>query len=198
MLDLELLAQLKNNNKHAFRIVFERYRPNVYRTALLILKDHHNADDVVQETFLQVFLKIHKLTNPMAFEKWLYRITVNLCFEVIRKKGKTEVLSVDEVIETLFSSKDDKLPMPDEVVIQREIQENIMKSIDSLSLKHRTVLILYYFNDFNLKEISEIIDCTEGTVKSRLFYAKKLLKDSLIKQYGESNYESFGGVVYEF
>jgi RNA polymerase sigma-70 factor (ECF subfamily) len=198
MLDLDLLAQLKNNNKQAFRIFFDRYRPNVYRTAYLILKDQHYADDVVQETFLQVFLKINKLTNPMAFEKWLYKITVNLCFEAIRKKGKADILTIDDDIDILINTEDIKFLKPDEIAIQREIQENIMKSIDSLSVKHKTVVILFYFNDFNLKEISEIIDCTEGTVKSRLFYAKKLLKDALIEQYNEKDYEGAGGVVYEF
>ena len=198
MEDGELIARVKNNDRQAFKVLFDTYRPKVYKTAFLILKDYEYADEVVQETFIQVFLKIHKLTNPIAFEKWLYKIAVNLCFEIIRKNKKSKIVSLNEENSKELDNSTTDIFLPDNIVIQKEIQDKIMKCIDSLQVKHRTVLILFYFNNFSVKEISDIVNCSEGTVKSRLFYGKKLLKEDLLTNHNDIVNESMGGMFYEF
>ena len=198
MADADLIARVKNNDKQAFKVLFDTYRPNVYKTAFLILKDYHYADDVVQETFIQVFLKIHKLENMVAFEKWLYKIAVNLCLCIIRKNGKSKTTAFDEEMDKDIVRNNEGMFLPDDIAIQKETQDKIMECIYSLQVKHRTVLILFYFNNFSVKQIADIMGCSEGTVKSRLFYGKKLLKDDLIKNHSDIVNENAGGIFYEF
>jgi RNA polymerase sigma-70 factor (ECF subfamily) len=168
---------VKMNDDDAFASVFNTYHQKVYKMAWLMLRDHQRAEDVVQETFLQVYTKINKLSNNMAFEKWLYKITVNHCYEIIRKHKKADLLLLDETIENFTTNSS----IPHMELIQKEVRKKIITAIYALPLKHRTVLILFYFNDLSIKEIAAIISKSEGTVKSRLFYGKKLLKIVLVK-----------------
>lgn len=198
MNDVDLITKVKNNDKQAFKVLFNTYKTNVYRTAFLILKDYQYADDVVQDTFMQVYLKINKLTNPFAFEKWLYKIAINLCFEIIRKNGKYKRIALDEEVDKEIIEWNGNVPLPENIAIQKETQRIILECIYSLQVNHRTVLVLFYFNSFSVKEISDIMECSEGTVKSRLFYAKRLLKDTLISKHNDIISENLGGIFYGY
>jgi RNA polymerase sigma-70 factor (ECF subfamily) len=196
LLNEDIINSAINRDRNAFRAIFITYREKIYRTAYLILKDHQHAEDAVQEIFLQVHLKIHKLTNSRAFDGWLYKITVNICYSMIRKLKKSEIVLLDENIEKAIRVEEVDFEMPDHVMLKKEVQTIIMECIYALPLKHRTVLTLFYFNNFTIKEIAEITEGNEGTIKSRLFYGKKVLKEMLIKQ-GEIIDFSVGGAVYE-
>lgn len=196
MIDIELIERAIENDGYAFRIIFDKYKTKVYKTACLILKDGQYAEDVVQEAFLQVQLKLKKLSNPWAFERWLYKITINLCYEQIRKKGKKETTCIDEILEQQEDVMISDSYSLEETVIQNELYRSINDKVNILSDKHRMVLVLFYFNELSVTEIAEILSTTEGTVKSRLFYARKLLKETLEKSKSDSpGYE--GGVLYE-
>lgn len=147
---------------------------------------------------MQIYLKLDKLSNPMAFDKWLYRITMNLCIEVIRKHKKIsleaskEDLDLDVDRNTIVVD----INVPESKLIEKEQQKSILKCISGLPVKHRTVLILYYYNDFDVKEIAEILGSMEGTVKSRLFYGRKLLKEALKAEGLDMLENTDGGVMY--
>lgn len=196
MLDVDYIIKAQSGDKQAFKFIFTSYRQNVYRTAFLILRDYQQAEDVVQETFMQVYLKLNRLSNPMAFKKWLYRITMNSCMEVMRKRKKNSLEAPEEDLDAGMENMAVDFNLPESKLIEKEQQMKIMECISKLSIKHRTVLILYYYNDFDVKEISEIIGSTEGTVKSRLFYGRKLLKEVLKAEGFDTEDDTEGGVMY--
>jgi RNA polymerase sigma-70 factor, ECF subfamily len=196
LIDAAIVKKAQNNDKQAFRFIFSSYRQKVYRTAYLILKDYQSAEDVVQETFLQVYLKLSKLSDPQAFERWLYRIAVNLCFDLMRKRGKTEIVPIDENTDKEIGVSSYNFNGPEDAAIKKDIQEKILESINSLTPKHSTVLILFYYNDFSIKEIAEIISSSEGTVKSRLHHGRKLLEEILNKQQIGKENKCSGGILY--
>lgn len=195
MINLCIIERAKNGNKDAFILVYNTYRHKVYNTAYFILKDYHYAEDVVQDTFLQVNLNIHKLHAVEAFETWLYKITVNHCLKLLKKiKKSTAIIEFDENIEQID---EDELHRPENIIIQREMEARIMSCIYSLAYKHRIVLTLYYFNNMSIKDIAYIVKCSEGTIKSRLFYGKKILKGLLDSKYNINCEGIIGGATYE-
>lgn len=196
MINCSVIERIKEGDRDAFILIYNTYRSKVYSTAFFILKDCQYAEDVVQETFLQVYLKIYKLNAPEAFEAWLYKITVNYCFKLLKKDKKNNLLELDEKI-SINKPDRDELSVPDNIVIQNEMKDKIMHCIYGLPNKHRVVLTLFYFNNMSIKEIADIIDCSEGTIKSRLYYGKKILKNLLDSEYNSSFNNTVGGTIYE-
>lgn len=196
MVDIDLIEEVKRNNKQAFRTLFISHRDKVARTSYLILKDHQLTEDVVQETFLQVSLKINKLSDPTLFEGWLYKITVNQCFQVLRKQRKITSSSLEEYIDSTFEVNIDSLTLED-MVIAKDTKERMLQSIYSLPTKYTVVIILYYYNNFSVREIADIIKESESNVKARLFRARKLLEKSLEPMDGVISHNSKGGMLYE-
>lgn len=198
MVDVELIEAVQNQDKQAFRTLFSLYKQKVYGTAYLILKDYQLAEDIVQETFLQVFLKLSKLKDPLYFEKWLYKITVNLCLDSVRKIKRRPVSSLEEYMEiqTDFSLR--SIDTPENEAIYRDLQKRILKCIYSLSEKYSSVLVLYYYNNFTLKEIAQITNSSETSVKTRLFRARKNLETELNKEELEMINKPTGGDFLEY
>jgi len=197
LIDQEIIRKAIDKDKSSFKIIFNAYKLKVYRTAYLILKDKQNAEDAVQETFLQVHLQIHKLTNSKAFDVWLYRITVNTCYALIRKLKKFDIIPMDDQIEGRISYDEADFQIPDDIIIKQEFQNLIMECIYSLPVKCRIALTLFYFNNLSIKEIAKIEMCTENTIKSRLFYGKKILKERLINEHTDIIDYNYGGVICE-
>lgn len=198
LVDLELIEAVQNQDMQAFRTLFSLYKQKVYGTAYLILKDYQLAEDIVQETFLQVFLKLSKLKDPLYFEKWLYKITVNLCLDSVRKIKRRPVSSLEEYMEiqTDFSLR--SIDTPENEAIYRDLQKRILKCIYSLSEKYSSVLVLYYYNNFTLKEIAQITNSSETSVKTRLFRARKNLEKELNKEELEMINKPTGGDFLEY
>lgn len=195
LISLTTLEEARDGDREAFIIIYNHYRQKIYNTAYFILKDYQYADDVVQETFLQVYLKIRKLSNLQAFECWLYKIVINLSLKLLKKARRISTITFNEEIEVSELNETDSL---DDLIVEHEMLFEMMNCVYALSDKYRIVITLFYFNDMNLKDISEVLGCSEGTVKSRLFYGRKLLKGVFNKRYYKSDGDSEGGTVYEF
>jgi RNA polymerase sigma-70 factor (ECF subfamily) len=192
----EIISEAMNRNSDAFRIIFSEYSQKIYKTAYLIIKDYQYAEDAVQEIFLQVHLNIHKLKDIGSFEAWLYKITLNVCYSKIKKIKRLNLLFLEDGIEEFMDKEEADFDIPDEIILRKELQSLIMECVYTLPIKHRTVLTLYYFNDFSIKQIAEIAEANDGTIKSRLFYGKKLLKEKLLQK-GKIVELLAGGVDYE-
>ncbi len=193
LVDYNVIDKAKKGDRNAFILIYSTYRQKIYSTAFFILKDHQHAEDVVQETFLQVHLKIHKLKAVEAFEGWLYKIAANYCLKLLKKAKCTDAIELDEDICQLKGS---DLDMPDNIIIQMEMEAMVIKGIYSLDSKHRVVLTLFYFNNMSIRDIANTIGCSEGTVKSRLYYGKKVLRTLLDREYN-TDFNNAGGVIYE-
>lgn len=173
--DKELIGQLQAGDLEALGQLYDKYRHQIYKTALAITHDPVAADDILQECFLRVHHYAHRIDADLPLAPWLYRVTVNLSYTWSKQKpGKN--LSLDVFIEQLVSPSGQA---PDTSAERVEMSERVQQAIDALPFGQRVVIVLYYLNAMSLKEISEVLDCPVGTVKSRLFHARETLKEQI-------------------
>ncbi|MCJ8007121.1 RNA polymerase sigma factor [Lederbergia wuyishanensis] len=154
-----LLAQ--KGDKEAFTRLIEECELTLYRVSKGILKDDADCADAIQETILKCYHSITQLKQPKYFKTWLTRILINECNDMLKKRKKLVLL---ESVDAFGSSEKN----PEEFT---ELKEALLKLDD----KHRIVLILFYYEEFSIKEMAQILKVREGTVKSRLNRARHRL-----------------------
>lgn len=172
----EIVARVKEKDADAFVELYNNMYQQVYFLALSIVKDQHLAQDVVQETFINVYNSIHTLNNDMTFIAWIDRITYNCSLKMIAKNG--EMPLDNDVVEKTFSSAGREEPL--EQVLSKEKSQTMMNLILELSPEYRTTLILKYYEGMKLEEIASCMECSVGTVKSRLNRGKNALRKSIL------------------
>jgi RNA polymerase sigma-70 factor (ECF subfamily) len=181
----KLIYGITQGDEVCFRTLYDMYKSKVYNTAKRMTNDENAAEDIMQEVFVIIYTKIYKLKHIEAFEVWLYRIVINCC-KNFYKKGKNVVVAEEKTIENATEEYCEETPS--QLLIKKERNEELMICISKLSEKLKTCIILYYFNEMSIREIAETLECSEGTVKSRLFKGKKALEKSItLKMEGEVN-----------
>lgn len=174
--DIYCIEQCKNGDMEAFNVLFKRYGTKAMRTAYLITGRRDLAEEIVQESFIQCYKEIRKIKEPSTFNSWFFRILTRISWRYCSKEKS--YISIDSLEDSPYclSSPGDKV---NDTVEGHEISHLVNKALFKLSKPMRTTVILYYFNELTIKEISKITGCFEGTVKSRLHHARKLLKKEL-------------------
>ena len=180
--DAHLIRGHLRGDTLAFEMLFRKYRDHVSHLVYSVLKDESLVDDIVQEVFISVYRNLHKFRGDAAFKTWLYRIVVN---ESLRQSGKArryvplpegdEEASRVPTTLVVTEGKDN----PERVMITGQKKAIIEEAMAALKPKHRLILTLYYLEDFSVGEIAETLEIPEGSVKSRLFYARDRLKTVL-------------------
>ncbi len=186
--DGRLIVRLRRGDVDALGELYEKYKTNIFRTALAITQDRGAAEDILQESFLRLFTYADRIRTDVSVEPWLYRVAVNLSHTWVQK-SRRRVAPLEGVLERLTDSLH---LLPDHVMERRETQEAVQQAIAGLPLGHRIVVVLYYLEGLGLREIAEVLEIPEGTVKSRLHYARESLRRLL----GERR--AVSGVAYEF
>lgn len=177
MVDEDLIKRVKNKEEAAFRKLYDIYSEKIYKTVYMMIDDKASTQDIVQEVFIKIYVKISSLKHISAFNSWIYRMTINCCLSYMHDNSKLKLL-FDE--EELNSISEEKVEFnPEDSTLKRDLYKEIMDSIYELPNLQRISIILYFYNDLTIKEIALIMECTEGTVKSRLFHGKKNLKKFL-------------------
>jgi len=187
--DRELVAHCQKGDRSAFRELYRRYQQRVKAT-LYQLCGSEGLDDLVQEVFLRVWKGLPKLREISYFSTWLYRISWNVATDQRRQlaKGKFERFSFNgrftESNEEEEISPLANLSRPQDTpdLMQLHYQELVKQGLEILSLEHRAVLVWHDLEDIPQKEIAEILKLPIGTVKSRLFYARKQIRKFLEQQ----------------
>lgn len=165
---------VKQGNKEVFSKLIEELKIKLYKTAISILKNDDDACDAIQETLISAYKNINSLKNNDYFSTWITRILINNCYEIIRKNKKVEYLNKQtEINEDIYY----------ESYSQESDLEWVLNQLDN-DLK--TVTVFYYYDDFSVNEISEILNIPEGTVKSRLSRARDKLYKILKEKEGEN------------
>lgn len=154
-------------SKDEFVNLISENRSSIYRLAKSILKNEHDVEDVASETILKAYKNLHSLNSLECFKPWLMKILVNECYSLLKQRNRIEL---QENLELLNLTYEDKKT------------DELMDSISRLNENHRTILILFYYEDISIKDISSILQISEGTVKSRLNRAKENLKVELDKE----------------
>jgi len=176
--DGSLVARVRNGDIDALGELYERHQSQVYRTATAITHDERMAEDILQEVFLRVNRYADSFDQTQPFEPWLYRITVNLCY-TWTNRAKRWVYTVQDTIERLRApSRRD----PEKVTESREQRALLRRAIDSLPDSHRVVVVLYYLEGLSVNEVAYALGVPEGTVKSRLYYAREKLRKAVTEQ----------------
>ena len=158
----------------AWDALFQRYQLPLYAYVFEVIRSEQTALDVVQETFISAARNLRSLRDDDRFGSWLFSIAHRKCVDRWRKSGREEPLE-PEVAEALPADESD----PSELLIRREQETEFMKLIEQLPPPQRSVLLLHFVEDFSLEEIADVTGAQLGTVKSRMFYAKKALRKLL-------------------
>ena len=181
-----LIADLCEGDETALAPLVERYKRMVYRLAVQITKNHADADDVMQETFIKVYRSIHTFRRDAAFETWLYRIVVNEALNFVKRRERRRECTFETATEAEYEAtaryRAQLANDPQAHAEKAELRQYVTEAVNSLPLKHRTVVILHEFEGLTHAEIASILNCSEGTVRSRLHYARKKLR-TLLKPY---------------
>lgn len=186
--DKELVLELQHGSLEALGALYDRHSKMVYRTAMAVTGDPDAAADLLQDVFLRLHRFSDRVDPQRPLEPWLCRVTANLSYTWVRRRRWVRPL--EDIAEWFVSEKTNTPHYIAEV--DDEIQR-VHKAIQALPLHQRVVVALYYLNDFSLQEISEILDIPVGTVKSRLHFARRVLKKQLGLQEG-----ALTEVQYEF
>lgn len=185
-----LIDHLREGDETALAPLVDKYKRMVHRLALQITKNQEDANDVMQETFIKVYQSIHTFRQEAAFETWVYRIAVNeaLNFVKRRERRRESPLSNAQEIDFDLSVRQQAEMVNDPQIHaeKAELRRWVTKAVNSLSLKHRIVVILHELEGLTHAEIASILNCSEGTVRSRLHYARKQLR-TLLKPYVDAN-----------
>jgi RNA polymerase sigma-70 factor (ECF subfamily) len=176
--DWKLVQKCQGGDIASFQELVSRYHQKVYMVIVGLLRNPDDAMDVAQETFFRAYRKITSFQGQSSFYTWLYRIAVNISIDYQRRQKRSPLEfreSMDEVLEQQQEVAKD--PFSD--VHDRELREKLVSAINDLTPEHKAVIVLRTLEGLSYKDIGEILGCSEGTVMSRLHYARKKLQDKL-------------------
>lgn len=176
----ELINRAQRGDVESFRLLVESARVNVYRLAYDLTSNRHDAEDLSQEVFLKAYRSLNKFRGDSKWSSWLYRITVNSCYDY-HKSGATKVMKKQEEIESSENKNacHSTNITPDKITDSAIIQENIEKALKQLTPRERSVFVLRHYHDLPLKQIAETLEIADGTVKTLLFRALQKLQQEL-------------------
>ena len=170
------VAAARAGNSAAWDALFRRYQLPLYVYVYELLRQEQTALDVVQETFINAARHLGSLRDDAKFGAWLFGIAHQKCQQHWRKPPRTEPL------DDRFDEFPGEEPLPGELLIRAEQEEEFMSLLNQLTEVHRSVLLLHFLEDFSLDEIASVTGVGLGTVKSRLHYAKKSLRALLAER----------------
>ncbi|NIM07163.1 MAG: sigma-70 family RNA polymerase sigma factor [Armatimonadetes bacterium] len=172
-------------DQEALRRLYEQHHRRIYNLIYRMMRKREDAIDLTAETFLRAFQNLKHLKTDEAFGGWLRKVAVNLCLDQIKRRTP-----LTTSLEKMASAEEgtgrpvepaDTLRGPEEKLIARELGEQVHEALAMLSPDHRAVILLHHMDGKEVKEIAAIMDCSEGTVKSRLARARENLRQLLDK-----------------
>ncbi|WP_413375886.1 sigma-70 family RNA polymerase sigma factor [Alkalihalobacillus sp. 1P02AB] len=174
MLNNEILSHLMAEDKKEliFEMIMDEYGEKLIRLAYGYLKDWGLAEDVVQEVFIKCHHRLESFRMDSSIQTWLYSITSNQCKDVLRSTYFKRMISNISI----FKTNPEARTTPELILLEHEKDQQMTNALLTLPVKYREVLILFYYEDASILEISQILRTNENTVKTRLHRGKKLLK----------------------
>ena len=175
--DAPLIAATLAGDTAAFGRLVGLYQDRLYNSLLRVVGSADDAGDIVQDAFVQAYVKLDTFRGSSAFYTWLYRIAFNLAMSHARRERK--VVSLDGMKASWGSEPLDGQPTPEMNIERREQVEMVHAALAELSVEYRTILVLREIDGCRYDEIAEILEMPVGTVRSRLFRARLALRDQL-------------------
>lgn len=178
----DIIGHCQLGDMDCFEEIYKLYYKKAFGTAYIISGEKGIAEDIVQESFIICYKSIKYLKSPKTFNTWFYKIVLRVSWRLSKKHkiSCVESYTKDSInfCDINCNNNDVAETISSKILLRQKIQQ--------LKLPLKTVLILYYYNDMSIKEISKVLDCFEGTVKSRLFKARKILQNELEPYYKDT------------
>ena len=178
-----LISLCLEGDPYAIETFVRLYETGVYRLALSIVGDPAEANEITQETFISALRSLSSYLEKKSLKAWLYTIALNHSRSVLRKRKSLARLG--SVLTSIFRIDHQKQVLPEDAIIQNEKEAVLWAALNKLDEKFRTVVVLRYFHELSIMEISEILSVNEGTIHSRLHSAREKLRDALGQLDGE-------------
>ena len=179
--DEELVASARQGDRGAFEELIERHKRRAYHIAFDFTRDREDAKDLSQEAFLKAFTHLKNFDGRSSFYTWFYRILVNLCLDYKRRNKRAPAAEFDETtIGQMDPSHEPTRPRsPDQQVLARQISIKVGEALEALPARQRAAFVLKNHQGLSIKEIAELLDTAEGTVKVHLHRAVTALRERL-------------------
>ena len=189
--DTELIELFQNGDTAAFDTLFTRYQKRTYRLVQRFVSNPEDASDLTQDAFIRAYQGLGDFKSQCQFYSWLYRITVNLCIDFLRKKSRSEVLlydSDDSGELPMANIADPRSESPAKALENKELRAHIRRAVRRLPPKQRQIFILRHWNGLSLKDIAAVVGRSDGTVKAHLLHAHRNLRKHLRSYLREADF----------
>jgi RNA polymerase sigma-70 factor (ECF subfamily) len=174
--DEQLVKAAKKGDMAAFEELVARHRDKIYARAFSMMRNEDEAIDLSQEAWVKSWQRLKQFQGESSFGTWMTRIVINLCLDQLRRRKRQRTESIEEMSEE-SGGVERQMPVvtvnPTERLERGELRKKIDQALAQLSHEHRTVLVLHEFEEMEYKEIAKTMECSIGTVMSRLFYARR-------------------------
>ena len=185
--DEELVARSRGGDLDSFNQLVVRWERPIYALAYRVIGREEDARDVAQETFLRAFRALSGFKGQAKFSSWLYRITLNLCRDWIRRERRTPVAQAPEGVDLIeLAGETEPSESVEALVSRRELSRVVARAMAALPEDQRTAIILKEYHGLTFQEIADLLDCPLSTVKTRLYQGLTVLR----KHLGQSGVES--------
>ncbi len=180
-----LIQKAKSGDEKSFESLILSCQSKAYNIAIRYLKNEEDALDALQESFIKIFRHLNSFKEDSRFDTWVYRIVVNTCNDMLRKNSNRKIT------DSIFKTEDDKETIieipdtsgsPEEALDRKEKTEHILMCLEKLSQEQKEIIVLRDVHGFSYDEISEILECSIGTVKSRINRSRLRLREILLEQ----------------
>ena len=176
--DKELVRAAQSEDMGAFEELVARHRDKIFGRAVSMMRNEQEAIDLSQEAWVKGWQRLAQFQGDSSFSTWMTRIVINLCLDQLRKQKRRQTDSI-EAMDEESGGVERQMPVvtinPTERLERGELRQRIDRGLAQLSHEHRTVLVLHEFEELDYKGIAKAMDCSIGTVMSRLFYARRKL-----------------------
>ena len=183
----DYIERAKKNDQQALTEIYRYTSPTIYKMVQILVKDHDTVNDIIQDTYIKAFSRIDQLHNPSKLLPWLKMIATNTAKDWLKKSkpvlfsemGKDDTSDGQTFVENLENERIDQ--NPELAADEKEVRRLIMEILDQLPEDQRLVIGMFYYEEMSVKDISSALDLSENTVKSRLSYARKKIKEHILE-----------------
>ncbi|MGA7160314.1 MAG: sigma-70 family RNA polymerase sigma factor [Bacteroidota bacterium] len=183
--DHEIISRVLGGNTRSFAELVERHQDKAMTLAIRMLRNREEAEEAVQDAFVRAFNALGQFEKRSRFSTWLYRILFNVCSTVLSKRGvPLESISSDEHEGEWRDEIPDLSEIPDSLVEGEEFRQHVLESINELPPLYSGITTMFYLDDLSYEEIVTIVGSPLGTVKARLFRARIMLREGILRRTG--------------
>lgn len=170
------ITKILEGDSNAFAVLVDQYKDLVFSLSLKMLKNREEAEEAAQDTFVKVFKSLNNFKGDSKFSTWIYKVTYNTCLDQLKKNKRVQhTIPIDDFSQNQIQNLENVLDTIDE----RDRNKMIQDCIHLLPSEEAFLLILFYFEEQSLEEISKIIDCTSNNVKVKLYRSRKKIASIL-------------------